>query len=62
MKWEISKESTTKTVAAKKYGRINRVKLMPELSMATTSVFWANRLVNQMMVRKTMKPLSRFPK
>ena len=35
---------------------------MPELSMATISVFWANRLVNQMMVRKTMKPLSRLPK
>jgi hypothetical protein len=55
-------ESPTKKVAARKYERINRVKLMPELSMATISVFWANRLVNQMIVRKTMKPLRRLPK
>ena len=35
---------------------------MPELNIATISVFCAMRLVNQMMVKKTMNPLSRLPK
>ena len=43
---------------AMKYGRNKRLNGMPPASMATISLFWAKRLVNQMMVRNTMNPLS----
>ena len=56
--WLNTKASTTNNPDARKYGRNKRLNGMPPASMATISLFWARRLVNQMMVKNTMNPIS----
>ncbi len=55
-------EKETRIEAAIKYGLRSLRKDIPPVSMAIISVCCASLLVNQTMVKKTIKPLNRFPK